>query len=228
MIQIFSRRFPSKDLLLFSLVLMLAVLPAGCFRHHRHRDRDRNVRPTRASLIIQKTAPYQDWAAIRNQMKRDCDIEAQVPAMVKKFAKGYDNVLLYDIIPADTVATVLTMTIKDAKGMTGGVYSGAKYITVEGTVKQDGRVLGTFVDRSESAWGRYKVGVGAQLMPEISGAGHRASTCQLLFQCAETIGEDVAEWLKKPTMNALLGDAGKPREDEVKSTNTGTNDPAGK
>lgn len=227
MIRIFSIRFLSKDLLLFSLVLMLALLPAGCFRHHRHRDKE--VRPTRASLIIQKTAAYQDWAAVRSQMSRDCNVEAGVPAMVKKHAEGkYDNVLLYDVIPPDTVATVLTMTIKDAKGMTGGVYSGAKYITVEGTVKQDGRVLGTFVDRSESAWGRYKVGVGAQLMPEIRGAGHRASTCQLLFQCAETIGEDVAKWLQKPTMNAQLGTAGQPLEDAGQSKDTEVKDPANK
>ena len=222
MIRIFSSRFPSKYLSLIGLVLTLAVLPAGCLRHHRHRDRD--VRPTRASLIIQKTAPYQDWAAIRNQMKRDCDIEAQVPAMVKKHAEGYDNVLLYDIIPPDSVAAVLTMTIKDARGMTGGVYSGAKSITVEGTVKQDGRVLGTFTDRQESTWGRIKV----RGLKVIGKKGHNASTCDLLFQCAETIGEDVAEWLEKPTMNAKLGEAGQPQEDEEKSTDAEAKDPAGK
>jgi hypothetical protein len=217
----FSKRFPFKNLPIIGLILALMVLPAGCFRHHRHRDR--NVRPTRASLIIQKTAPYQNWAAVRNQMKRDCDIEAQVPAMVKKFAKGYDNVFLNDIIPADTVAAVLTMTIKDARGMTGGVYSGAKSITVEGTLKQDGHVLGTFVDRSESAVGRVKLrGImnpKGQLM---------VGTCQLLFQSAESIGEDVAEWLQKPTMNAQLGEAGKPQEDEGKSTDTEAKDPANK
>ncbi|HEY6012159.1 MAG TPA: hypothetical protein VIX18_11905, partial [Nitrospirota bacterium] len=170
-----------------------------------------------------KTAPYQDWAAIRNQMKRDCDIEAQVPAMVKKHAEGYDNVLLYDIIPPDTVAAVLTMTIKDARGMTGGSYSGAKSITVEGTLKQDGHVLGTFVDRRESAVGRIKLrGImnpQGQLM---------AGTCSLLFKSAEDIGEDVTEWLEKPTMNAKLGEAGQPQEDEGKSTGTETKEPDNK
>lgn len=208
MIAIFSGKVPFKDLLLAGLVLAVAV-PAGCGGHRIKLE----TKPTRASLIIQKTAPYQDWAAVRNKMKRECNIQAQVPAMVRKFAqKNFDNVFLYDIIPPDTVATVLTMSIKDARGTTGGVFSGAKSITVEGTVTQDGRVLGTFIDRRASGFGKIKIGW------HMSGKKHRAGTCDLLFQCAETIGKDVAVWLKEPTMNAQLGTPAKQQEEEGQST----------
>ena len=81
---------------------------------------------------------------------------------------------------------------------------------------------GSFIDRRASGWGHMR-------FPGLSHTrGNTSNTCKLLFQCAETIGKDVAEWLQKPTMNAQLGTAGKLQEDEGKSTDTEAKDPADK
>ena len=79
---------------------------------------------------------------------------------------------------------------------------------------------GSFIDRRASGWGHIK------MRGLLHTTGNTSNTCKLLFQCAETIGKDAAEWLQKPTMNAPLGTAGKLQEDEAQSTDTAANDPA--
>lgn len=87
---------------------------------------------------------------------------------------------------------MLVMKIADAQGLGGGRMSGPKSVTVEGTLKQNGNVLGSFTVQ-RATMGGY--------------GGGSSGTCALLHRCAKRIGKDVGVWLQKPTMNAVLGTA---------------------
>lgn len=192
-----SKRWSHRTAALVAMMLLMTAVAAGCGggRHHR-----KSAHP---DLIIQKTASYENWERIRNQMSRECTIDTSVPYWIKKFVPGsYDAVVLTDTIPPDTPAGVLTLTIKDARGMPAGIYSGRKYITVEGKLTRNGIVIGSFIAHRASGWGHSK---SILKVPKLS--GRHASTCQLLYQCAESMGKDVGKWLKEPTMDARLGTA---------------------
>ena len=73
--------------------------------------------------------------------------------------------------------------------------SGAKSIVLEGKLLRDGQVTADFVAMrytSNGAFGNYNRGF--------------KSSCGILEDVVEELAEDVGEWLREPTMNALLGD----------------------
>jgi hypothetical protein len=87
---------------------------------------------------------------------------------------------------------VLILEIVSAVGGGGGAWSGPKSVTVKGELREDGKVIGSFTASRFSgggAWGGFK------------------GTCSIFGRCIKVLGEDIAAWLKKPTMNAALGNA---------------------
>jgi hypothetical protein len=84
----------------------------------------------------------------------------------------------------------LSMEITEVEGSAGGIWTGSKEVAASGTLRRGGQVVGTFEAKHASLGGILKSG----------------GTCPIVHRAAELIAEDVAEWLKAPSMGARLGD----------------------
>jgi hypothetical protein len=142
-------------------------------------------------LYVQTPAGYDKDASINAKVKEECAVENRVAYFVAEAAKGS-----FEIVPSKTLADAgsgkaLTLTILNVHGVGGGAWSGAKSITVQGTLKEGGKVLGSFNARRSSGGGAF---------------GGYKGTCSILERCAKALGKDVAQWLAAPSSDALLGE----------------------
>ncbi|HEY7863336.1 MAG TPA: hypothetical protein VIE39_06745, partial [Thermoanaerobaculia bacterium] len=69
---------------------------------------------------------------------------------------------------------------------------GAKWMTVNGTLYDRGKQIGSFRAKRFSSGGAF---------------GAFKGSCAIIGRCAKAIGQDIAGWLAAPTPNALLGNA---------------------
>jgi len=140
-------------------------------------------------LLVQTPAVYDKDAHVNDKIKAECAVENRVSFFVQERAKGK-----FDVVPAktpDTSGKALTLTIMNVGGTGGGAWSGPKSITLQGTLKDKGKVIGNFNARRSSGGGAF---------------GGYKSTCGIIERCAEALGKDIGAWLEKPTMNAGLGE----------------------
>ncbi len=145
------------------------------------------------SITIAKQAPYAQNMSVPDAVRAECDLPGKVPVFVKEFAdKSYGKVVLADGVSAKTPGQALSLSITGLTGTGGGAYSGAKHVTVQGTLWESGKIKGTFTATRYSGGGAF---------------GGMKGTCSILGRCVKSIGKDVGEWLLAPKMNARLGDA---------------------
>ena len=145
------------------------------------------------SITIAKQAPFAQQLSVPDAVRAECNLPGKVPEFVKEFAgKTYDKVVLADGVSAKTPGQALSLSITGLTGTGGGAYSGAKHVTVQGTLWENGKVKGTFTATRYSGGGAF---------------GGMKGTCSILGRCVQAIGKDVGGWLLQPSMNANLGDA---------------------
>ena len=144
------------------------------------------------TLNLQKKASYSKDLSVPSAVKAECGLENKVVEFVQSSASGnFDKVVLVND-PEKSAGKSLAMKITGIAGTGGGAYTGAKFITVDGTLRENGKVTGTFRATRYSSGGAF---------------GGYKGTCAILGRCAKAIGSDVAKWLAEPSMNAKLGDA---------------------
>jgi len=148
--------------------------------------------PTRGGkLYVQAPAHYDKDSGVQPKVKEECALDTKVSQRIQESAKA-----AFDVVSSKTLADAgsnkaLSLTIVSVQGVGGGAWSGPKSITLQGSLKQGGKVIGTFTGRRTSGggmWGGYK------------------GTCAIFDRDAEALGKDVAEWLAAPSMNAKLGE----------------------
>ena len=84
----------------------------------------------------------------------------------------------------------LEMEITEVEGKYGGIWTGPKEVAAKGRLTRDGKTIGTFEAKHATMGGVFKSG----------------GTCLMVERAGELIGEDVADWLLAPRMDARLGD----------------------
>ena len=142
-------------------------------------------------LYVLTPAPYDKNSGADPKVKEECALGIKVSQKVQESAQGK-----FDVVPSKTLADAgknkaLSLTIVGVQGVAGGAWSGAKTVRIQGSLKQGGKVIGTFTGQRSSTggmWGGYK------------------STCGIFERDTEALGKDVAEWLVAPSMNAKLGE----------------------
>lgn len=146
-------------------------------------------------VVITSAVPYAANSGASPAVKTECIIDQQLPEFVESYASRYDIAVVRDNVKANKKSAsgkVLKLEFSQIHGTAGGAWSGAKSVTVKGTLMENGKKVGSFVGTRYSGGGAFATYKG---------------TCSILGRCVKTLGNDIAAWLQAPSMNARLGDA---------------------
>jgi hypothetical protein len=144
------------------------------------------------TYTVAKAVPFSENSMATREVKGSCTLDTRLPQFIADAAKRGVKVVLTDEPLENVEGRVLYLEIVHVLGTGGGAWSGAKSVTVEGKLVEDGNVIGTFTASRYSGGGAF---------------GGFKGTCAILGRCIQAIGKDIAGWLKNPTMNAMLGNA---------------------
>ena len=117
-------------------------------------------------------------------MKAEGDLLVKVPDYIEAFARKRATVNRVASLDGAT-GRVLEVEIVDLDGE-GGMRP--KSLTIAGTLRENGKVVGTITAKRTSTGGAFGFG----------------GVCRTLHRCAKTLGKDVAKWLKAPAMDVNL------------------------
>lgn len=148
-------------------------------------------------LTLTRTIPFAASAGVSDEVRNECLLESNLAEHLRTALSGeYQTVNMADRITPTTPGRTLTAKITQILAPGGGAYSGPKNFTVEGVLRDNGRVIGSFTAKRE------RVSVPR---PGTVAVGPNASTCGILLQLSKTMSKDIAQWAREPTMNAQLG-----------------------
>jgi hypothetical protein len=143
------------------------------------------------SVTIPKRVPFAKGADIPQAVVAECGLPEKTAQFIQEFAGKNMDVKLAENVTSKTPGKVLTMQLTGIKGTAGGAWSGAKAVSAEGTLYDNGKVVGSFKVIRHSGGGAF---------------GGYKGTCSILGRCSKAVGKDVAGWLQAPSMNARLGE----------------------
>ena len=145
------------------------------------------------TITMAKPVPYADDAMIAGKIKKECDIQNQLAAYTEEYAREEQklSVKFADSVQKDSAGMVLDVHIKDAVSAGNPFIGHRKSTLIAGTLYRDGEVVGNFIGRRNSMGGAF--------------GGYKGS-CSVLGRTVKALGQDIAKWLKSPTMDAQLGD----------------------
>lgn len=140
------------------------------------------------TLTVSQSIPFAEDSGASDDIKNECKFETRLPEYLKKEAKRTFDVVLSKEPLEDAEGKTLSLIIANMYGLGGGAFSGSKSAIVTGELKENGEVIASMSLRRHSIMG---------MAP---------GTCSILKRIAKKMGEDIAEWLEEPTMEAKLGD----------------------
>jgi hypothetical protein len=137
-------------------------------------------------LYVQSLASYAPNSGVNEKVRAECAPEASLPLSIRTHAKA-DEVMLTNNPGGKSDGRQLSLVLTHVDGAGGGGPWGArKSITAAGTLKQGGKVIGTFEAQrgSKGGW----------------------RTCDTFNYINNSLGKDIAGWLGSPGMNSRLGE----------------------
>lgn len=145
------------------------------------------------SVTMQSAVPYAADAKIAQKVRTECtQLGSQLAQFTQEFGKQNGvEVQLQDAIDTNQAGRVLQLEITDAVSMGNAFMGHNKFSTAQGTLFENGKKIASFEARRISMGGAF--------------AGYKGS-CSVLGRTVKAMGKDIAQWLKAPTDNALLGD----------------------
>lgn len=140
-------------------------------------------------LVIPERARYADDIAISRDFA-NCKLEQKMAKTVKKAAgKTYDKVTVVPYVKPSSPGMVLTLQITGVSTIDRALFD-QRALTVRGVLYEDGKEVGDFYARRRSSRRGLQI----------------RSTCDLLGNSIDEIGDDLEKWFKKPVPGARLGD----------------------
>jgi hypothetical protein len=140
------------------------------------------------SVKVLRVVPIAESARVPQKVRSECGVQDKVPVFLSNYAR---NVELVDG-ELGTQGRILELHIGDVHAPGGGAFSGPKWMTVTGVLRENGREVGSFTAKRFSGGGMF---------------GAYKGTCAIVARCAKAIGKDIAGWLRSPRDGARLGDA---------------------
>ena len=147
---------------------------------------------TAKPTYISTNIPYRKGTHVPPAVRQECNLGQSLSQFIDNAAEDNSSGVVQTANLKKSKGRVLSIDITNVHGLGGGAYSGAKSVTIEGTLKENGKVVGTFTGSRYSGggfWGGFK------------------GTCSILGRCVKALGNDVALWLENPYKGARLGDA---------------------
>ena len=139
------------------------------------------------SVKVLRTIPF-DADAASQKIQDECELQNKVP----KFLDAYsERVELVDGSLGKS-GRILELEITEVHAPGGGAFSGPKWMTVEGVLRDNGREVGSFTASRYSGGGVF---------------GAYKGTCAIVGRCAKTLGKDIANWLENPQKGSKLGNS---------------------
>jgi hypothetical protein len=142
-----------------------------------------------ATVQVHKVISYAENTTAPQKVIDECELQNKIPAYLSQYARK--AVALVDG-EFSQEGRRLELEISGAHAPGGGAWSGPKSVEVLGKLYEGDTLVGDFVASRYSTggmWGGFK------------------GTCSIAGRCAKAIAKDISVWLKKPTMDARLGDS---------------------
>ncbi|MHB1175547.1 MAG: hypothetical protein ACYCZJ_10535 [Sulfuriferula sp.] len=145
--------------------------------------------PALAEDVVQVSSliPYQNDEVANEAVRKECNWNTTMPLYLDKESDGRVRVTEQNLDAVTGKKLVLVATNLHTIG--GSSWTGPKWLVLEGKLMQGNKLLGNFEVRRQTIRGSYRA-------------------CGTLESLSEEITDDILEWLKKPSLNARLGDAG--------------------
>lgn len=145
------------------------------------------------ALNIQSVTITKDKAAVNDKVRAECRLIEKTGKYLVVYGKKHFS-------PVTTESTAvkdaynLEVTIVGTVGGAGGAWTGRKGATIKGTVKKNGKLVGSFEAFRSSGGRRWGFG------------GGFAGTCSLLGRSVKRLGRDIAEWARTPMPDSKIGE----------------------
>lgn len=142
--------------------------------------------------------PYAEKAEIRNSIREDCGLGSKLSKLVVARSQKHDIAIVRvgnlgsgaarnETDPARNLDLRITDAIETSSGLLP-----THSLSIDGVLKEDGRVIGTFVGTRFAR---------ASFIP------FRRGECAILSEAVRLLAKDVVRWMRKPDLEARLGDA---------------------
>lgn len=149
-------------------------------------------------VAIATLIPYAEKAEIRDSIRQDCGLSSKLSKLVVARSIRNDMPMVRVGNPNSEEARgepkttrYLELRITDAIETSGGLLPTLS-LSIDGVLKQQGRVVGTFVGTRFARAG---------FIP------FRRGECAILSEAVRLLAKDVVKWMKNPQLDARLGDA---------------------
>jgi hypothetical protein len=141
------------------------------------------------SIKLLRSLGFAEESFVRPEVKSECKLESRLPQWIQEYAHGNGiQVELVDALPKS--GRVLEVQIADTIE-TGNAWTGRqKGLEIRGRLFDGGELVGSFRGRRMTMGG---------FMGGYKGA------CSFFGRCAKTLGRDVADWLKAPAKDSMIG-----------------------
>jgi hypothetical protein len=162
-----------------------AALLVGCHANVTHSPVDRKPLGLVSKIGV---AP---GAEVSDGVLEECKVESRLIEELVDEA-GYYFILKLLPGPEGVALPVLVVRFVKVEAEGAGIVSGAKSVTLEGRLMKSGVVVGSFMAQRTTVNG-------------LAGGFYRG-TCTMVENVIEEMAEDIAGWLRWPTLGARLGE----------------------
>lgn len=146
-------------------------------------------------LNLQKSVPYKPGITVPADVKLECELPKKLAEYTQSAVEhDFATINAVEAPAKDGAGRTLIMQIAGVDAAAGGAYTGKKGMSIEGVLWEKGKQIGNFQAT------RYSGGRRSSFNPY-------PGTCKMLRYDAQTLGKDVAKWLRNPSMDARLGEA---------------------
>jgi hypothetical protein len=142
------------------------------------------------TVTISQSTPFAENSGASENVKKECGMESRLPKYLKDYAKKHTDVVFTTEPLESAEGKVLYLEFEHVFAPGGGGYSGVKSVSVVGELRENGEVIASLTADRAALFG---------MTP---------GTCSMLKRAVKKLGQDIGNWLKEPTMDAMLGDAG--------------------
>ncbi len=144
------------------------------------------------TITVPRPVPYAEDAEIAGKIKRECTLQVQLADFIKVYAEQRGQTIAFvEQIDETASGKVLDIEIRDAVSEGNAFIGHHKSTSVRGRLLENGQVVASFRAKRNSMGGAF--------------AGYKGS-CSVLGRTVKALGQDIAQWLASPSMDAQLGD----------------------